>query len=323
MRINDNALRPLTLDDFIGQDNLKAKLNIYIKGAKKRNECLDHILFYGPSGLGKTTLSNIIANEMNASIKILIGSTIEKPCEIISALLNLNNGDILFIDEIHRLPLNIQEILYSAMEDYYIEVINYDSNNNAKPIHIDLPPFTLIGATTKLGLLSEPLRNRFAILEHLDYYNYSDTCKIIKRLSNLYRVKIDHITIDNIALRTRGIPRIIGNIFKRIRDYVTSLNKDEITETDVNYFCKLLKIDKKGLNDLDYQILSKMYQNFNNKPVGFETLALILNEDLKTLESFNEPYLLRIGFIERTKQGRVLTLNGKLYIEKYILNHKK
>lgn len=313
VEISDNLLRPQKLDDFIGQESIKQKLNIYIKSANIRHEVLDHILLCGPSGLGKTTLANIIANEMHANIIVINAAIIERPTEIINALVSLKPGDILFIDEIHRLPLFIQEVLYSAMEDYFLEVNRFETDS--KPIHVDLAPFTLIGATTKYGLLSKPLQNRFAITEHLLPYTIKESEIIVKRLCTIYSLTIDNVGINLIAKSTRGIPRIITNVFKRIRDFALVENIKSLKGNTIKQYLTVLGIDKIGLTKLEYDYLKVLYPKEICRPVGLETIATLLDEDSSTIEEVVESYLLKLGFIEKTKQGRIITSLGIDYLK--------
>ena len=318
MEINDNLLRPTSLNDFIGQEQLKYKLNIYISVAKKRKETLDHILFYGPPGLGKTTLANLISNEMNCGIKIVNAANLEKVYELINILLSLEPGDILFIDEIHRLPRQLEEILYSAMEDFYIQVI-VNKNESSKSVHIDLPPFTIIGATTMFGNISSPLRSRFQICERMYYYNINEISNIIKRTLNVYNLKYDELAIRNIAKRCRGTPRICNSIVKRIRDFC-EYNKMKLVDSKiVNNVCTLLNIDDNGLNYEDYKYLFTLYNLSNKSSIGLESLALSLNENVKTISDVIEPYLIHKEFIYRTKQGRCLTDKGIEYVKSKII----
>ncbi|MGM9857744.1 MAG: Holliday junction branch migration DNA helicase RuvB [Bacilli bacterium] len=315
MEINENGLRPKYLKEFIGQKELIYKLSVYIDAARKRKEVLDHILFYGPAGCGKTTLANLIANEMSVNIKVINAANIEKPYELISVLLSLAPGDILFIDEIHRLSRQLEEILYSAMEDFYIEsVIN--KNETTKDIHIDLPPFTLIGATTLFGLISSPLRMRFPICEKLSFYSISDMIFIINRSAKIYDIKITEEASKNIAKRSRGIPRIGNNLLKRIRDFACFRNKKIIDNDIVEETTAFLKINEIGLNEDDLLYIKTLYNKGKCLCLGINSLAVLLNYDIKTIEDTIEPYLLKIYFIEKSSKGRILTSQGLTYIKK-------
>lgn len=298
------SIRPTKLDDFIGQEVLKSNFKIYIGAALKRNECLDHVLLYGPPGLGKTTFANIIANEMNVNFKCVNGPSIEKTGDLASVLSNLQPGDVLFIDEIHRLPQIVEESLYSAMEDFkFSVVINRDTT--PRDIVIDLPPFTLVGATTKPGLLSSPLRARFGIAEKLDFYSIPDLEKIVVRMGKVLHIEIDEKAANQIAKRSRGTPRIAIRLFKRVRDYANYKNIDLVNEIDCNEALKLLRIDDLGLDEVDALYIHTLINRFNGGPVGIETLANSIGEEVVNLEDVYEPYLLKLGFIDRTSKGRV------------------
>lgn len=302
--IEDISIRPIKLDDYIGQDELKNNLKIYIGAALKRSEALDHVLLYGPPGLGKTTLANIIANEMHVKFKSINGPAIEKIGDLASVLVSLQPGDVLFIDEIHRLPLFIEESLYSAMEDYKFSIV-INRETSPKNITIDLPPFTLVGATTKAGSLSQPLRARFGISEKLDFYSVEDLAKIVKRTAKVFNIEIEDSAAIQVAKRSRGTPRIAIRIFKRIRDYANYKNIDLIDENNCNEALKLLHIDELGLDEVDATYIRTLITRFNGGPVGLETLANAIGEEAINLEDVYEPYLLKIGFIDRTPKGRV------------------
>ena len=299
----ENSLRPKTLDEYIGQDKVKENMKIYIEAAKKRGEPLDHCLFYGPPGLGKTTLSNIISNEMNSNIKITSGPAIEKPGDLAAILTNLSEFDVLFIDEIHRLSKSVEEILYPALEDYTLDII-IGKGPSARSIRLDLPKFTLIGATTKAGALTTPLRDRFGIVHRLELYSPEDLTKIIKRSSGILGVKIDEEAAEEIARRSRGTPRIANRLLKRVRDYATVLGNGEIDKKITKHALNKLEIDELGLDEIDRKILETMIVQYNGKPVGIEALATTIGEEVDTIEDVYEPYLVQIGFIARTVRGR-------------------
>lgn len=299
----ENSLRPKTLDEYIGQDKVKENMKIYIEAAKKRGESLDHCLFYGPPGLGKTTLSNIISNEMNSNIKITSGPAIEKPGDLAALLTNLSEFDVLFIDEIHRLSKSVEEILYPALEDYTLDII-IGKGPSARSIRLDLPKFTLIGATTKAGSLTTPLRDRFGIVHRLELYSPEDLTKIIKRSSGILGVKIDDEAAKEIARRSRGTPRIANRLLKRVRDYATVLGNGDIDKKITKHALNKLEIDELGLDDIDRKILETMIVQYNGKPVGIEALATTIGEEVDTIEDVYEPYLIQIGFIARTVRGR-------------------
>ena len=297
-------MRPQFLNEYIGQTKVKENMKIYIEAAKKIKEPLDHVLLYGPPGLGKTTLSTIIANEMKSNIKITSGPAIEKPGDLAALLTNLQENDVLFIDEIHRLNKNVEEILYPALEDFSLDII-IGKGPTAKSIRIDLPKFTLIGATTKAGSLTTPLRDRFGIVERLDLYETKDLEKIVKRSSKILNVKIDDDAANEIAMRSRGTPRIANRILKRVRDYALVLGDGDITLKLAKTALNKLEIDELGLDDIDRKILETIIIKYNGGPVGLETLATTVGEEVETIEDVYEPYLMQIGFISRTPRGRV------------------
>ena len=300
----EGNLRPQTLDDYIGQEKTKNTLKVYIEAAKQRHDALDHVLFYGPPGLGKTTLSGIIANEMGVHMKVTSGPAIEKPGAMAAILNNLQEGDILFVDEIHRLNRQVEEVLYPAMEDYAIDIM-IGKGASARSIRLDLPKFTLVGATTRAGLLSAPLRDRFGVMHHLEFYTHEELQTIIIRSAQVLGVEIDEKGAAEIAKRSRGTPRLANRLLKRVRDFAQVKYDGRITYDVACFALNLLEVDQYGLDKFDRRILQTMIVNFQGGPVGLETLAAAIGEDSGTLEDVYEPYLLQNGFLNRTPRGRM------------------
>lgn len=302
----ENSLRPKLLSDYVGQEKIKNKLKVYMEAAKMRGESLDHVLFYGPPGLGKTTLASIIANEMDVNIKITSGPAIEKPGEMAAILNNLQEGDVLFVDEIHRLNRQVEEVLYPAMEDYSIDVV-IGKDTSARSIRLDLPKFTLVGATTRVGMLTAPLRDRFGVVERMQYYEVQELQQIIMRSAKLFQTEISEESAMEIARRSRGTPRLANRLLKRVRDFAQVRYDGVISKQVVDETLDLLEVDKLGLDHLDRGILLTMIEKFSGGPVGLDTLAASLSEDRGTIEDVYEPYLLQEGLILRTPKGRVVT----------------
>lgn len=302
----ENNLRPKLLSEYIGQQKIKDNLTIYIKAAKQRNESLDHVLFYGPPGLGKTTLAGIIANEMEVNFKVTSGPAIEKPGDMAAILNNLQDGDLLFVDEIHRLNRQVEEVLYPAMEDFAIDIV-IGKGVSARSIRLDLPRFTLVGATTRAGMLTAPLRDRFGVVHRLEFYTIEELTEIILRSAKVLQVKIDLQGAKELARRSRGTPRLANRLLKRVRDFAQVKYNGEITLEVANFALDLLEVDKMGLDHLDREILTAMIEKFSGGPVGLDTLAAVVGEDAGTIEDVYEPYLIQNGFIQRTPRGRIVT----------------
>lgn len=302
----EKSLRPQHLSEYIGQDDLKSELSVYIKAAKQREESLDHVLLYGPPGLGKTTLAMIIANEMDVGIKTTSGPAIEKPGDLVALLNELQPGDVLFIDEIHRLPKMVEEMLYSAMEDFYVDIV-VGQGPTAHPVHFPLPPFTLVGATTRAGILSAPFRDRFGIVEHMKYYETKDLEEIVKRSADIFNAEIVAKGAHEIARRSRGTPRIANRLLKRVRDFAQVSDKENIDVEIVDHSLNMLGVDDEGLDSTDIKLLKTMILYYNGGPVGLNTLAANIGEETDTIAEMYEPYLLQIGYLKRTARGRIVT----------------
>ena len=304
---DDISIRPRSLSDFIGQESLKDNLSVFMLAAKQREEALDHVLFHGPPGLGKTTLSQIIARELQVNIRIISGPVLSKIGDLAAILTNLQARDILFIDEIHRLNASVEELLYSAMEDFVLDIVVGDGPA-ARTMRINLPPFTLVGATTRLGLLTNPLRDRFGIPMRLDFYNHEELTKIVAKGAKSLATLIHDDAAKEIASRSRGTPRIALRIVRRVRDFAQISSQETVDISFVNFALKNLKIDSIGLDDVDYRYLQYVMHHYNGGPVGIETIASGLSEDVTTIEDSIEPYLIKIGFVGRTPRGRVLSI---------------
>ena len=318
----ESHLRPQLLDDYIGQEKAKEILKVYITAARERGEALDHVLFYGPPGLGKTTLAGIIANEMHVNIKITSGPAIEKPGEMAAILNNLQEGDVLFVDEIHRLNRQVEEVLYPAMEDYAIDIM-IGKGASARSIRLDLPKFTLVGATTRVGMLTAPLRDRFGVIHRLKFYTVEELKRIIARSAKVLDVGIDDAGATALARRSRGTPRLANRLLKRVRDFAQVKYDGYITEDVANYALDLLDVDKCGLDQTDRNLLMTIIERFDGGPVGLDTLAASLSEDSGTIEDVYEPYLLKNGFIQRTPRGRIVTDLAYAHLGILKQNHEK
>ena len=312
----ESSLRPISLDEYIGQDKIKDNIKVYIEAAKQRKESLDHVLFYGPPGLGKTTLSTIIAHDMGVNIKVSSGPAIEKPGEMAAILNNLSENDVLFIDEIHRLNRQVEEVLYPAMEDFAIDII-LGKESSARSIRLELPRFTLVGATTRAGLLTAPLRDRFGVVQKMEFYTVEDLSTIIKRSAKVLDVEIDEYGAVEIAKRSRGTPRLANRLLKRLRDFAQVRYEGKIDMKVAREVLDILDVDKMGLDQNDRDILLTIIDKFAGGPVGLDTLAAALGEDSATLEEVYEPYLLMNGLIDRTKKGRMATDLAYKHLDRY------
>jgi holliday junction DNA helicase RuvB len=300
------SLRPQTLKQYIGQDKVKANLEVFIEAAKLRQETLDHVLLYGPPGLGKTTLAAIIANEMGVNLRTTSGPAIERPGDLAAILTALNPGDVLFIDEIHRLPRSIEEVLYPAMEDFCLDIV-IGKGPSARSVRLDLPPFTLVGATTRAGSLSAPLRDRFGVLSRLEYYTEEQLKDIVTRTSELLETEIDQQAAREIARRSRGTPRIANRLLRRVRDFAQVIGDGSINVEIANKALEFMQVDRLGLDHIDHKLLKAIIEKFRGGPVGIETIAATIGEEAHTIEDVYEPYLLQIGFLQRTPRGRMVT----------------
>lgn len=302
----EQSLRPLRLEDYIGQSKVKENLRIFIQAAKMREESLDHVLLYGPPGLGKTTLASIIANEMGVQFRSTSGPAIERAGDLAAVLSSLEPGDILFIDEVHRLPRSVEEVLYPAMEDFFIDIV-IGSGPSARSVRIDLPPFTLVGATTRSGLLSAPLRDRFGVLSRLEYYEVVDLCQIVMRTADIFHMPVAEDAAVEIARRSRGTPRIANRLLKRVRDISQVKGESEISLDTTKQALKMLQVDDAGLDHIDHKLLKGIMEDFKGGPVGLDTIAATIGEEPQTIEEVYEPFLLQLGFIQRTPRGRRVT----------------
>lgn len=311
----EKSIRPALIDEYIGQTEVKENMKVFIEAAKIRHESLDHVLLYGPPGLGKTTMAYIIANELDVNIKTASGPSIEKPGDLAAVLSSLEPGDVLFIDEIHRMPRYIEEILYPAMEDFTLDII-IGSEGSTRNIKIDLPPFTLVGATTKAGDLTSPLRDRFGIVNKLQYYTEEELTQIVKRTSRVLDTQVDDEAARELAKRSRGTPRIANKLFRRVRDFALVENKDIIDIDVTKKALERLKIDKSGLDETDKELILAVIEKFSGGPVGIDSLATAIGEEVSTIEDMYEPYLIQEGFLKRTSRGRIATEKAYKYFEK-------
>ncbi|MED0866305.1 Holliday junction branch migration DNA helicase RuvB [Bacillus safensis] len=302
----EQSLRPQTLSQYIGQQKVKDNLSVFIEAARMRQETLDHVLLYGPPGLGKTTLASIIANEMNVQLRTTSGPAIERPGDLAAILTSLEPGDVLFIDEIHRLQRSIEEVLYPAMEDFCLDIV-IGKGDTARSVRLDLPPFTLVGATTRVGLLTAPLRDRFGVHARLEYYEQRDLAHIVARTAELFEVGIDIRSAEEIARRSRGTPRVANRLLRRVRDFAQVLGNHAITQDIAEDALERLQVDRLGLDHIDHKLLLSMIEKFRGGPVGLDTISATIGEESHTIEDVYEPYLLQIGFLQRTPRGRVVT----------------
>ncbi|MDR4198557.1 holliday junction DNA helicase RuvB [Bacillus altitudinis] len=302
----EQSLRPQTLSQYIGQQKVKDNLSVFIEAARMRQETLDHVLLYGPPGLGKTTLASIIANEMNVQLRTTSGPAIERPGDLAAILTSLEPGDVLFIDEIHRLQRSIEEVLYPAMEDFCLDIV-IGKGDTARSVRLDLPPFTLVGATTRVGLLTAPLRDRFGVHARLEYYEQRDLAHIVARTAKLFEIGIDIRSAEEIARRSRGTPRVANRLLRRVRDFAQVLGNHAITQDIAEDALERLQVDRLGLDHIDHKLLLSMIEKFRGGPVGLDTISATIGEESHTIEDVYEPYLLQIGFLQRTPRGRVVT----------------
>lgn len=313
--LTELSLRPQRLFQYIGQDKVKEELAIYIQAARGRGEAMDHVLLYGPPGLGKTTLAMVIANELEVGIKTTSGPAIERPGDLVALLNDLQAGDVLFIDEIHRLPRVVEEMLYSAMEDFYVDIV-IGQGPTAHPVHFSLPPFTLVGATTRAGALSAPLRDRFGIVEHMEYYDTKSLTEIVTRTATVFDTSIQEDAALEVALRSRGTPRIANRLLKRVRDFSQVYQEESISKQMTQKALSILQVDEKGLDAIDRKLLNAMIDLYSGGPVGLGAIAANISEDAETIEDMYEPYLLQIGFLKRTSRGRMVTPEAYAHLKR-------